>query len=168
MEGNATRTTMILEYDAEPVKGPDLPKALYSHCLVRLNSSHLLLHGGKSEKSEDRGLDSTFMFDITTFKFEEVESSESGFHGHACGIMRNEDLGEAMVAAGGGSEFRFIEAYNISSNEWSRLEDFPEGLSVHDRAARQTEDSVQVRTFSSSEILAHNSDFSYVKCNNYI
>ncbi len=105
--------------------GPDLPLALGSHCLVKLNSSTAMLiggHDGRDSKNNNyNSKSSTYFLDIPT-------SGQSGAsvwrrgpdlniarHAHSCGVLTNPGDGnhQVVVVAGG-----FRDSYvTLSSTE---------------------------------------------------
>lgn len=138
-----TASTYIFK-DGEIVSaGPNLPLALHSHCLVRLNLTHFFLHGGKTDGSPDDGTDAAFLYDIRTREFADVTPSPHTFHKHVCGVTRDGPV--KILAVGGGTDRREVDIFDPATSSWTEMGPFDDGVQVHEEVIGwQMEDTFQV------------------------
>ena len=88
--------------------GPDLPMAIYFHCLIQLNSSTALLIGGSNDPDDgsSSAVQSTFFLPIPGGS-NDARSMEgpdliSPRRSHACGVLKNPSDGNNVVVVAGG------------------------------------------------------------------
>ena len=115
--------TFQLEWIETPVMSPydrDFP---FGTCLVSINSSSVIVTGGRNG---DGILTSTWMLDLTDFTWTQLEDMPGPRYQHGCITTAAGDL----IIAGGsdGSDISSVYIYNLLSNTWIQAGDLPAGM----------------------------------------
>ena len=107
--------------------GPNLPKALYHHCMVKLNITAILITGGlPASNSRD-----TVFYDIETGNWKNGTKLKTGRYHHACAVFNSSMHGNKTVAvvAGGVSpemngmtETMEVLDYSNGKDSWEKCE----------------------------------------------
>ena len=97
-----------------------LPDKLSGHCLVKLNTTHLFLAGGRNEEQSA----ASYLFSKETGWVRQADMSNARSH-FSCGLLR-----EGLVVVAGGSVFNFetqkkTEFFNVGDLTWSPGPDLP-------------------------------------------
>ena len=104
----------IVYKDGIITPGPDLPYQSEFHCLVKLNSTHILLNGGYYK---GQTWASTYIFEWTTKTWTQLGDMETRRRGHTCGLVGNN-----VVVVGGetlGAYLDSSEVFSLDTNTWS-------------------------------------------------
>jgi len=121
---------------------PALPNTLHSHCMVKINSSMLLLIGGVLQYAPDDASSSTYFFDVLNNQWITGPQLNSERFDHSCGVMYwiNPDTGtteHVVVVAGGidknwdtlsSVELLFLNDYETSKQGWTFGPTLPETI----------------------------------------
>ena len=83
------------------IPGPDLPRAMYGHAMVAINSTCSMVIGGYSSGYSSYGL-STYFYDRNEGEWINGPSLIQGRRFHAAGMVTNEESDEHFVAVTGG------------------------------------------------------------------
>ena len=97
-----------------------LPAKLSGHCLVKLNTTHLFLAGGRNEEQSA----ASYLFSKETGWVRQANMINARSH-FSCGLLR-----EGLVVVAGGSVFNFetqkkTEFFNVGDLTWSPGPDLP-------------------------------------------
>ncbi len=97
--------TQLVKLKSHSQSGPILPKAMGSHCLVKLNESIAITTGGYNGKDKNNdndriNLDSTFFFDIDNMVWTSGPKLLDTRKRHACGVIRFQEATVIVVAGG--------------------------------------------------------------------
>ncbi len=103
-EADNLKSTEFIDHDGNVRNGPDLPLAVYFHCLVKLNDTTAFLIGGRTNKQ--RASDQTFLLDLD-YKEGSLVTKDGprlsiGRRVHMCGHVRFQSTGEMSVVVTGG------------------------------------------------------------------
>jgi len=101
-----------------------LPKALIRHCLVNLNSTHIMAIGG---------FDSNFIFDVNildlnTESWTVGPSLKTARYDHSCGKILTQDGQEAIIAIGGHGGESSVEVLMPGDNQWIEGPNLPRSI----------------------------------------
>ena len=108
-----------------------LPEPMSSHCLIKINETHVLATGGENlnrstEEVTVNTLSSTFLFDFNTHEWSSGPTLLQPRSGHACGSF---DFGDStLLVVAGGKEFNNTAKDNLAlqsvevldTKEWSK------------------------------------------------
>ncbi len=132
------KSTELISLDAKSFTiqtGPDLPKPLIHHCLVKLNSSTAMLIGGWTGRGVFEV--ATYFLDIPAGSGTTVRSVRGPdlnlgrTHMPACGVLNNpgDGNGQVVVVVGGSGPdgcTKSTEMYVVGSSQgWTKGPDFP-------------------------------------------
>ena len=113
--------TEFIGFDGQRYLGPDLPLALGSHCVIKINPNTVLLSGGATSPYSTTS--KTFFFDIPPETWTEGPAMNKRRKQHSCVIL--EDINYVFVLGGRGDD-SFSE---LASVEVLSLKSFPNQLS---------------------------------------
>jgi len=102
-----------------------LPDRLSGHCLVKLNTTHLLLAGGRNEEQSA----ASYLFSKETGWVRQADMINARSY-FSCALIKDQGL----VVVAGGSVFNFgtqkkTEFFNLGNLTWSHGPDLPIGIS---------------------------------------
>ena len=101
--------------------GPDLPTELFGHAITNVNSTHSLLIGGWTSKSN--AIDKTWYFDQVTKTFTDGPKLKFGRRYHTSGVIYDSITNEKIIVVVGGknSDHYYLESTEILKNEkWEK------------------------------------------------
>jgi hypothetical protein len=108
---------------------PSLPVTIYAHCMVTVNSTTVMVIGGR-QNSQNSG--KTFYFTFGEQSWTEGPDLKNKRWYHSCGkIRRNKESQEmSLIVAGGwdGSYLSSVEILDEGSNEWQTGPELPFGI----------------------------------------
>jgi hypothetical protein len=111
------QTSEFVSIGQPAVKGPDLPYAVYRHCLVRVNSSTALLCGGYSN---GQYLNECHYMDLKDHSWSQGPSMITSRYHHSCGIFKSAaHQGRNVVIAAGGKSSDSVEILDPTTNTWN-------------------------------------------------
>jgi hypothetical protein len=120
--GNGTKlqTSEFVSIGQPAVKGPDLPHAVYMHCLVRVKTSTALLCGGYSGGDWNE----CHYMDLEDHSWSQGPSMMTKRTGHSCGIFKSaaHQGRNIVIAAGGlnnGANLDSVEFLDPITNTWN-------------------------------------------------
>ena len=96
---DARTTSEYITPGNEPVKGPDLPAELASHCMVQLDEDTIMFLG--SRHSVLRRSQKTYLFSIKNNSFTTGPDLTGTNAGMMCGVLEDDNGNKIVVAAGG-------------------------------------------------------------------
>ena len=131
-------------------KGPDVPVGMYSHCMAKLNATHVFI-GGVESTNQSYNYDISFLVDIAKepFVFQILPKMDKSRKGAGCGVIRsdpkngnihqryNTSSSKELIIVAGGLDFdqglpphgrRDSEIFNIEENRWSKGPTIPRGF----------------------------------------
>ncbi|XP_040565578.1 uncharacterized protein [Lepeophtheirus salmonis] len=108
---NPFKTTHIYQ-NGNWKAGPNLPIALYSHCLVHINESFTFLAGGYMNEKQE--VDKAWAYDWTSHSWRDLPPMPHPTNKTLCSIMNDE--GDVLLS---GIDHGFI--YNSTTNTWIHL-----------------------------------------------
>jgi hypothetical protein len=119
--GNALQTSEFVSMGQAAVKGPDLPYAVYLHCLVGVNSSTALLCGGVNNGGY---LNECHYMDLEDHSWSQGPSMMTKRRQHSCGIFKSAaHQGRNVVIAAGGVDgavdLDSVEFLDPTTNTWN-------------------------------------------------
>jgi hypothetical protein len=115
-------TSEFVSIGQPSVKGPDLPYAVYLHCLVRVNSSTALLCGGRNNGGY---LNECHYMDLEDHSWSQGPSMMTKRRDHSCGIFKSAaHQGRNVVIAAGGYIYEddyldSVEFLDPTTNTWN-------------------------------------------------
>jgi hypothetical protein len=113
------QTSEFVSIGQPAIKGPDLPYAVYGHCLVGVNSSTALLCGGYNVEDFN---DCLYM-DLEDHSWSRGPSMITKRWHHSCGIFKSaaHQGRNVVIAAGGvnGAELDSVEILDPTTNTWN-------------------------------------------------
>jgi hypothetical protein len=120
-DGNGfLQTSEFLSIGQPSVKGPDLPYAVYGHCLVGVNSSTALLCGGGNS---DGGMNECHYMDLEDHSWSQGPSMMTKRGYHSCGIFKSAaHQGRNIVIAAGGVNSAYLDSVEFldpTTNTWN-------------------------------------------------
>jgi hypothetical protein len=120
--GNAyLQTSEFVSIGQPSVKGPDLPYAVYKHCLVVVNSSTALLCGG--ENNGGNNLNECHYMDLEDYSWSQGPSMMTKRRLHSCGIFKSAaHQGRNIVIAAGGINSGYLDSVEMldpTTNTWN-------------------------------------------------
>ena len=124
------QSTEFIGFDGQGYLGPDLPLALASHCVIKINPNTVLLAGGATSPYSTTS--KTYFFDIPSGTWTEGPAMNKRRKQHSCAIL--EDINYVFVLGGRGddsfSELASVEVLSLKSfpNQLSWIE--PENLMI--------------------------------------
>jgi hypothetical protein len=101
LDGNQDRlsSTELVSVGQPTSKGPELPKAVYGHCLVRVNDSTALLIGGFDGWFSDE----SYYMSLEDQSWSQGLNLKEGRYAHTCGVFKSSvHQGRTVVIAAGG------------------------------------------------------------------
>jgi hypothetical protein len=114
------QTSEFVSIGQPSVKGPDLPYAVYGHCLVGVNSSTALLCGGENSGG---ALNECHYMDLEDHSWSQGPSMMTKRIEHSCGIFKSAaHQGRNIVIAAGGYNVAFldsVEFLDLTTNTWN-------------------------------------------------
>ena len=126
-DGYLATTEVAKPLVSAPVFGPDLPYGVSNHCLLKLNSSKIMLIGGTTISGPSNR---TLFADISAdgfAPFSEGPSMERGRDFSACGLLSSRQV--VVVAGGGADTFTAsTELLDLGSSRWIAGPDLPKAL----------------------------------------
>ena len=116
--------------------GPDLPRYLRGHCLVKLSSSTAMLIGGRGKdmNGDWSNINATYFLDIPSSSENAIVRGPDLIHPryhHACGVLDNPGDGNGQVVIVAGGQYRVsksTEIWAVGSQGWTRGPDLPKGV----------------------------------------
>jgi hypothetical protein len=114
------QTSEFVSIGHAPVYGPDLPYAVYQHCLVGVNSSTALLCGGRNNGGD---LNECHYMDLEDHSWSQGPSMMTKRRLHSCGIFKSAaHLGRNIVIAVGGYNgyLDSVEFLDPTTNTWNK------------------------------------------------
>jgi hypothetical protein len=109
---------------------PSLPVNIYGHCMVTVNSTTVMVIGGKQTGQDYSG--KTFYYTFGEESWTEGPELKNKRDDHSCGkIRRNKESQEmSIIVAGGydGSYLSSVEILDEGSNEWQTGPELPFGI----------------------------------------
>jgi hypothetical protein len=113
------QTSEFVSIGQAAVKGPDLPYAVYGHCLVGVNSSTALLCGGSNSGGD---LNECHYMDLEDHSWSQGPSMMTKRRRHSCGIFKSaaHQGRNVVIAAGGfnGAVLDSVEMLDPTTNTW--------------------------------------------------
>jgi hypothetical protein len=112
------QTSEFVSIGQPSVKGPDLPNAVYGHCLVGVNSSTALLCGGKNNGVD---LNECHYMDLEDHAWSQGPSMMTQRRLHSCGIFKSaaHQGRNVVIAAGGYNNVDSVEFLDPTTNTWN-------------------------------------------------
>jgi hypothetical protein len=115
-----TKTSEFVSIGQPAVKGPDLPYSVHSHCLVRINSSTVLLCGGFNVHFVTK---ECYYMDLEDQSWSKGPSLITERRSHTCGMFKSAaHLGRNVVIAVGGKSnggtLNSVEILDPTTNGW--------------------------------------------------
>jgi hypothetical protein len=110
---------------------PSLPVNIYTHCMVTVNSTTVMVIGGR-QNGQTSG--KTFFFTFGEESWTEGTELKNKREGHSCGkIRRNKESQEMSIIvaggwSGGSSRLSSVEILDEGSNEWQTGPELPFGI----------------------------------------
>ena len=92
--------------------GPDLPRAVWAHCLVKIDTTHVMMIGGDNDKDGYTGTD-TFTIDFSTEIWTDGPPMINKRSVHACAR-----LDSGLIVAAGGNEKSSVEILKPGATSW--------------------------------------------------
>jgi hypothetical protein len=119
LNGNVRlQTSEFVSIGQAAVKGPDLPYAVYGHCLVGVNSSTALLCGGYNGGP----LNECHYMDLEDHSWSQGPSMMTKRMQHSCGIFKSAaHQGRNIVIAAGGYNGDYLDSVELldpTTNKW--------------------------------------------------
>ena len=124
--GSGDATTDIVDTEGSITPGPPLPFAMRGHCQVTVNATQVFIvdaHRGGTRNS--------FLFNIFTGEYEELDPIPATRHHPACGLFfhleGNHHLQRVVTVAGDGTSINFYldDTAGSSPMTWNTLRDMP-------------------------------------------
>jgi hypothetical protein len=117
------QTSEFVSIGQPAVKGPDLPFAVYGHCLVGVNSSTALLCGGEVNGNGNY-LNECHYMDLEDHSWSQGPSMITKRVSHSCGIFKSAaHQGRNVVIAAGGykndDQWDSVEILDTTTNTWN-------------------------------------------------
>jgi hypothetical protein len=113
------QTSEFVSIGQAAVKGPDLPYAVYWHCLVGVNSSTALLCGGENDGGY---LNECHYMDLVDHSWSPGPSMMTKRRTHSCGIFKSAaHQGRNIVIAAGGYNGYYLDSVEMldpTTNKW--------------------------------------------------
>jgi hypothetical protein len=133
---------------------PTLPVTIYNHCMVTVNSTTVMVIGGKQNKKFSG---KTFYFTFGEEHWTEGPEMKYRGEGHSCGRIRrnNESQGMSIIVVGGfdGSSYlSSVEILEENSNEWKTGPKLPFGIADSELVEDQNGGVVLIGGQSSSDV----------------
>ena len=94
---------------------PLLPVTVRAHCMVALNSTHVMAIGGV--QNESNFAKKTFILDIARSAWSEGPSLKTGRNGQSCIRIANDEFGQKFSTIVIGGIFTFDKPYGLTSTE---------------------------------------------------
>jgi hypothetical protein len=112
------QTSEFVSIGQPSVQGPDLPYAVYRHCLVEVNSSTALLCGGYNGQF----LNECHYMDLEDHSWSQGPSMMTNRRSHSCGIFKSAaHQGRNIVIAAGGYNGDYLDSVELldpTTNTW--------------------------------------------------
>jgi hypothetical protein len=110
------QTSEFVSIGQPAVKGPDLPYAVYGHCLVGVNSSTALLCGGYNGQY----LNECHYMDLEDHSWSQGPPIMTKRYAHSCGIFKSAaHQGRNVVIIAGGADTDSVEILDPTTNTWN-------------------------------------------------
>ena len=117
----------------EVTRGPDLPDPLRSHCVVRINSSRIMIAGGMNDEHYFDYLSESHYYDEDTKKWSGAQTLSSMRAGHSCSMLTLSGK-PYLVVAGGSSCHSNGMPYSVDTVEFLEMDtdksSWIEGLAI--------------------------------------
>ena len=109
--------------------GPRLPHEMFFHCVVKVNETHFLFAGGRSQ-SLDETLSDVYFFNWIEQEWTQTTRMRSPRDLHTCALLQN----PTRVMAIGGIipeviDYKTTEIFDVETESWSEGPDLPSGMS---------------------------------------
>jgi hypothetical protein len=134
-------------------KIPSLPVTIFAHCMVTVNTTTVMVIGGKQNGEDYSG--KTFYFTLGEESWTEgPELKLRRFH-HSCGkIRRDKDSEKMSIIVAGGEDgrvyFPIVEILDEGSDEWKTGPELPLSITASQMVEDQNGGAVLIGGFSSS------------------
>jgi hypothetical protein len=115
-----TKSTELVQLTGTTL-GPYLPLEVYSHCLVSLNDTTILLIGGCLRDGNETK--ATYYYNTDHKTWTDGPSLTIGRFGHSCALFKSPQYGhtDTVIVTGGFNNGEFLastEYLNLESNSW--------------------------------------------------
>jgi len=126
------KSTLFIHGDGKVERGPDLPTAKGSHCVVDLKDGRYMVIGGDTGNLGNTKLKEVFIYNPSNSSFAIAPSLSIGRAWHACALFYSplNNYRPTIIVLGGGSWVeRSVETldFTISSAVWEKQESLPSG-----------------------------------------
>jgi hypothetical protein len=124
------KTTEVLTEQGWKTLAQSLPVTVYGHCSVLVNSTTVMIIGGRQNDSTSPN---TYFFNTETEVWTEGPQLKNRRSGHSCGrIRKNRQSQEFSIVVAGGyyklSLLSSVEILDLGSKEWRKGPDLPFGI----------------------------------------
>ena len=112
-------TEIINVPESKTEDGFELPFGMSGHCSVLINSTTMMVLGGRGDSGSAYGLKSTYFIDLETFQVTPGPEMQDARIIFGCEIFQHNQHG-FVIAAGGWRSKDSTEFFNLNSKIWSR------------------------------------------------
>ena len=121
-----TSTEILIDENSAFVESIPLPIPMDSHCISRINSSHLFMAGNRQSDSQDRAFIVNTQSD--PFMVSELSRMHHKRSSAACGTINSDNQVHLIVAGGPRQASKTSEIYSFSTNSWKNGPELPRGF----------------------------------------
>ncbi len=151
VSGSDLNSTEMLTEEGWESNIPSLPVTIYAHCMVTVNSTTVMVIGGR-QKNDYSGKTFYFTFGEESWTKGPELKNKRGWH--SCGKIRRNKKSQEMsiIVAGGwdGSYLSSVEILDEDSNEWQTGPELPFGINGSEMVEDQNGGVVLIGGESSS------------------
>lgn len=127
--GIRIRGSLFIHPDLTTTPGPDLPSARFTHCVVQVNQSHVLIHGGSV--SPTSASNEAFLLPLSGQVWTRLPTSKDFYAGHQCACVdENQVFVVKMTPEGGSMESLLLETLTWTSRELLPFLTMPQVLTL--------------------------------------